>query len=349
MRSYSTDKNIDSIIVLYKNRGNVMETMASISIPAVLKRLDEELGYKKKFITDNILPEWWNKNMSKDPEAKFYALSAISRFFKTNISQLLNDERLNINLQTRYNLKVNKNNFNSDMDKVIAFSGRVAEYIDNYASLKPFVHPQSPIDLRRMILRKNKFVKLEGILEYCWESGIPVIHIENIPQGFRHFDGLAIEINNRHFIIVSRNIKSPAKLTFNIAHELGHIYHNHEGIPDWKVAYDNEDAKEIEATQYALELITGEPDYKPRYSITTATIASMIGADHLINPAFLLLNYAFHTNTWKFLAKHIKFLEKNINATDIIFDYFKKYIDLEDINSNSPDFLRIIKTNAHST
>ena len=145
--------------------------------------------------------------------------------------------------------------------------------------------------LRRALLRESPFVSLEGVLELCWDLGIPVLPITEFPTGTHKMDGLAVTFEGRSAIVLSKPhridgcrkqrhllgsaivLSKPhsysAAMPFVLAHELGHILLGHCGDNGisldkglaWESAPDEAQCERL-ADAFAVELLTGDAEMR---------------------------------------------------------------------------------------
>lgn len=159
-------------------------------------------------------------------------------------------------------------------------------------------------DLREDILNRPdvKWVGLPELLAACWEAGIPVVYLPELPVNGPKMDGMVTVCNGRPVIIITKRPDKAAWVLFVLAHEIGHIGQGHldgaDSIVDEVVSEEaaGDDRQEKEANTYALELLTGVADQRFTGPIVKAEqLASMareIGAARRIDPGHLLLNCA---------------------------------------------------------
>ena len=123
--------------------------------------------------------------------------------------------------------------------------------------------------LRRALLRESRFVSLEGVLGLCWDLGIPVLPITEFPRGTHKMDGLAVTIEGRGAIVLSKPHGCSAAMPFVLAHELGHILLGHcgeDGIAldtglERESAPDEAQCERL-ANAFAVELLTGDAEMR---------------------------------------------------------------------------------------
>src|SRR6185436_7100101 len=88
--------------------------------------------------------------------------------------------------------------------------------------------PTDPDSLRNEILATGaKWISLRALGRYCWEHGVPIIHISDFPEGQTKVDGIALDIDGRPAIVLARNSLKLAWQLFILGHEMGHIGARH--------------------------------------------------------------------------------------------------------------------------
>jgi hypothetical protein len=219
-------------------------------------------------------------------------------------------------------------------------------------------------DIRHEILHQHPFVHLDSLLEFCWSRGIPVLHFADFPtvKGSRKFDGMVIEFDTRPVVVISLNHHSPARLSFIVAHEMGHIYKKHieSGLlVDEVIEFESKDNEEVEANEVAVELLLGKPDisYDTRRPFLTgeqlAEIAYSTSTRDQIDPGVVTLNFAWNKANrattkkdkdivWATASKALKILEKDMSAPEIINSYLRKNLDWEKLSNDNQEYLATI-------
>lgn len=320
-----------------------------------------EVGFPEKFVREKALPDWWDEEFETKPAAVVEAAAYVSRRLNLDIISLLKSE-VAPTFRESCKTKFKRKQGTSDQQILIAhcMAARVAEMLA-YAcvtELQPL--PNSAKCVRDEILKERQYVNLEGLLEFCWSYGIPVVHFNGFPrsQGVCKFDGMAAFFYKRPVIVISLTHHSPARLLFILAHELGHIIKGHvnnNAIVDEEIDPDSTDTDEIEASEFAVELLLGKPDigyYTPRYfkGEELAAYAQDISRRDSVDPGVVLLNYAWikanrtaiqkdKSIIWATASKALKIIEGNVDAPKLINSYARKHLDLDKLDGDSQDYL----------
>jgi hypothetical protein len=231
-----------------------------MKMATLYKRLSE-IGFPPNFVREKALPDWWDEEFEATPGAVVEAAAYVSRRLNLDIASLLQLEVAPAFKQSCHVKFKTQHQTSSQELKVAQYmTARVAEMVA-YACVsecKPL--PESAQLVRKEILKTHNFVNLEGLLEFCWNYGVPVIHFDEFPplKGGRKFDGMVGYFYNRPVIVISLKHYSPAKLLFILGHELGHIIKGHVQealIVDEDIKPESLDSEEIEASEVSVELL----------------------------------------------------------------------------------------------
>lgn len=287
------------------------QTQTKMQMAELYERL-AVIGFPKKFIQQKILPDWWTDEVDETPGVLTEGALYISRRLNLDMQSLLDcklSPEFNSPSQLKFKLKAGTNNHQIAIPHLI--SARIAEMVA-YACNKPY----QPLDnvsvsaIRQDILARQNSVNLQGFLEYCWGRGIPVIHFDKFPPKVRKFHGMASYFCARPVILLSLKAKSPSRLLFIAAHELGHILQGHltqeQPLIDEEISLESPDREELEANEVAGELLLGVAD--KNYSIVQAYTSK-------------------------------QFLEPDANAPQEINRYLKRNLDWEKLGDDNQDYL----------
>lgn len=175
-------------------------------------------------------------------------------------------------------------------------------------------------ELRRSILRTAPYVRLQDICAACWGIGIPVIHLRVFPLTAKHMVAMAVKTESGYAVLVGKDSKTPAPTAFHIAHEIGHIVCGHlaseKAIVDFDdlLAGDSGDQEELDADQFALELLTGqrfprlEFRVPPRNGRELASSVANASLERAIEPGTLALCYGHQTKDWRIANAALKYI-----------------------------------------
>lgn len=164
-----------------------------------------------------------------------------------------------------------------------------------------------PSSIRSSIIEKSKhgWVDFESLLAKCWEVGIPVIYLPDLPVEGRKMQGMVTNVVGRPVIVLSKKDQADW-LLFILAHELGHIARGHlpqtEGgaIVDAEVTADSSsDSQEDEANSFALAVLTPFKGIRIASTVPKAPelaeAAIKFGKAKGISPGHVILNAVRNT------------------------------------------------------
>jgi Zn-dependent peptidase ImmA (M78 family) len=289
-------------------------------------------GLNKKNLA-SLMPEWWSSEIESTPgaaqRAKLYLAKALSLQIKA-FSE--NPPRVAFDLPHEKRFKLSSRTSESDVDVAVALAksaSRIAlSSMDNgYSPL-----PKSAAQIRsKMLASGAPWVGLTQILDLCWSSGIPVLHLASPLLGKKKMDGIAMSIKGRPSIVLS-NVRKQGFLLFHLAHELGHIALGHlsenGAIVDDEITKEEPEegrnSQEIEADRFAIELLTGNADTRlvlPRLikANALADLATRFGTDRQIDPTHVVLNVAHNTqNVFGLCVGAVKAISGSLTDQELV-------------------------------
>lgn len=310
-------------------------TQTTTKMASLYQRLSQ-LGFPQSFIRTQALPEWWDEEVEETPGIEVEAAAYISRRLNLEVRTLLNPHLIPT-FKGEYQGKFKTKPQTQGDSLMIAYSmaKRVGEMVA-YACLSPFKRlPNTPQKIRREILSSQSFVNLEGLINWCWGYGLPVVYFDGFPQTKKvHcFEGMIAYYDERPVIILSLKDGSMARFLLILAHELGHLVQGHlrEGVlVDEEIALDNVDGEEMEANGFAVGLL----EENPIHHSTVNKVLSLKEETHLREE-----NPFKKENPLK-EQKH--FREDNQNAPRLINHYLANHLVFERLDEDSQAYLRLI-------
>lgn len=121
--------------------------------------------------------------------------------------------------------------------------------------------------IRRCIPKLKKALRagdLPRLIALCAKIGIKLVFVENLPAA--SISGAAYRFGGSPVIQLSGKGKTLDKLTYNFFHELGHLYHGHDGIRVDDIEEATETDEEAQADAFAAEVLYSDLkpfDHKP--------------------------------------------------------------------------------------
>lgn len=320
----------------------------TLEMPTLYARLSK-MGFPPTFIQEKALPEWWNSDLEKNPVAVMEAAGYISKRLGLDIASVFNPN-VPIEFKKVNSSKFKKRQTTDEQSLLVAqrLATRIAE-MAGYVSKSPFKGVVADAsEIRRIILKNNPWVDLDGLVKFCWSCGIPVIHFSDFPPKTPKMDGMAAHLNGRPIIVISSGWKFSARLVFVIAHELGHIVFGHvqDGVLiDENILEEITDQEEEEANNFAVKLLFGENEYSWRQmssAVDLARTARKLGNQDQVDPGVVALNYAWQKSNWPIGMSALKIIEPKANASAKINKFLSDNLDWEELDSDSEEYLRLV-------
>jgi Zn-dependent peptidase ImmA (M78 family) len=288
------------------------------------------LGLPKTWVRSHLLPDWWQDEMASVPSSRAQIEFLLARHLRLEPSALRSrSQPLQFKLSSR---KTRFKHHENISDKQLRFAqvlGERVAVIAAQACETPLNLPQTTATIiRQQILATGvPWVSLERILDWCWNAGIPVVHLSHAPQGFRRFDGMAMWPEDRPVIICACNRKPEAWHLFHVAHELGHLALRHVQtcgeLVDVKISRDAQgDADEQAANDFAIELLTGGELFTCASWPTGEVLAHearSLGAQKQIEPGFLALSVSHNAKCY-----HVGSRALSILAPDVFRSFYSR-------------------------
>ncbi|UUE95339.1 ImmA/IrrE family metallo-endopeptidase [Comamonas thiooxydans] len=263
---------------------------------ALFSRL-ESVGIPRGFAR-SALPGWWDDEISDSPSGLQQAQLYLARAFNLDVQTLASPGAVQFrNAQRKYKLS------KGVAEGAVLASAQYATAMAKLALIgceRPQIPlPPSPDALRQACLKYGSTVGLDSLLRYCVDSGVPVLHIENLP-GLKMY-GLVVRHANRYAIVISRK-GAASEILFWLAHEIGHIACGHlqaDGfVADEKINADQSDTDEDQADAFAIWLLNGKDKMQyvhANYALTAEKLAIAViekGNAIGVDPGHIALNYA---------------------------------------------------------
>ena len=336
------------------------------SMATLYKNL-ETIGFDKSFVK-KMLPDWWDGECESNPEGVMEGILYISRRLNLELDSLLDAKstpKFKSSCQPKF--KTSKSTEQKTLRLSYSLASRIAELAaygcnTDYQPIEDIDYIE--IQIRQEILKNRKYVDLEGVLDFCWARGIPVVHFNQLPKKAKKFEGMVAYFDNRPVIIISLNHKSTSKLLFIVLHELGHICKNHikdTYLVDKKIELNSMDKEEIEANQVANKIIFNhsEINYYQNISIPRLTAEHLAklainysSQDEISSPESIIMNYSWHKAedppnnnikhiVWATAHKALKFVGEN-NALKIMNNKFYDNLDWDKLSEDNQEYLKLM-------
>lgn len=274
---------------------------------ARIATLDSKLGAN----LNQFLPYWWENSLNDSPGASQQAIVSMARLLNLDLATVIN-ESVDLSFEKiSCCYKKTKDKKFSDLQAATSLIRSYSKTVSK-ATVNNYIFFSEPDEIRKEILMNGKpWVDFVSLVQYCWSHGVPVIFLPDL-FSLKKMDAVVQKIGERPVIAIAKKCKYDSELLFLLAHEMGHIYHDH--IDNNKVIIDNKVNEqrsgaigndcffdtEKEANNFALSVITGD-EHTSFYSNgkymkgeVLATGAMQKAKEISVDPGHVALNWA-HT------------------------------------------------------
>ena len=325
----------------------------------VWKRLGA-VGFPKAFVQGTVLPDWWDEAMGRTQAGYESTVGLLAtRLGLTHAS--LRDPKAT--LAFRDDAPVCFKLKDGTTTETVSASQSFAVQLARLAlkGVPPRLLPDRTAgEVREEVLGSDRpWIDLEALLDWCWDAGVPVLHIDCRRIGGQTMDAMAVRVEGRHAVVLSRRERSPAKLLFHLAHELGHVQLGHldaDGViadEDISSRADptHRDVQEEEANAFAVTLLTGNPKtvFKLGALSRAATLAKNAQekgvASGVLPASVVLLNTQYlkekkpHINPWPRVSGALKILEPDVDGPSQVNAALRDRLDWSALSDDRADFL----------
>ena len=310
------------------------------------------LGFNTSFLRARVLPDWWADALAENPTNRALAEGAIARHLHFKIADL-RDPNVELSLPKLRSVRL-KRSRNVKYDD-IELAMLVAQHVVNLlAALLPPEKFRGPMDasaIRNKILTRCTCVDLRGLVDFCWDSGIAVVHLGELPKKSKKFSGMALFCKSRPFIVLASGRDSPPWLAFHLAHELAHIMLGHvvEGgdpFADSNIDELDNDEQEREADRYACKILAGQEDPSPKLqkwnAPKLAKVAEDFGQANGVDPGTVALIYGRANGRMPVAQNALKILRRESGGRQMITEALRDRIVMEDLPESTARFLSLV-------
>ncbi|MYM22880.1 ImmA/IrrE family metallo-endopeptidase [Duganella sp. FT135W] len=314
---------------------------------------------KSTGLTDSAIraawPEWWSEAADASPSAQAELRFSLARNLGLDPVTVLDDQFPKFIWDDSAKYKSFKGDDERDKPAITAFGKSVTRMlVKSVAQARPLVGMPAS-QLRQSILRNNQYVGLIELLATLWAVGVPVLHLRVFPLPAKRMSAMATSFQDRHAILLAKDSTYPAAIAFNVAHEIGHIAcghvtagsalidMDHDGVPQ------EQDGEELEADKYALELLTGDPEFqieKQGQGRSARDLAKQVlaaGPEMRIEPGTMALCYGFATGEWPTAQGALGHIYDNaIPAWEVVNKIAMQQMDWTKLSDESTHFLKAV-------
>ena len=318
---------------------------------ASLKRRLASAGFKRDFVRQAILPDWWDEACEQDLSLLPDIDIRVARFLDRPLS-VVQDATVPLRLpqysgaKLRRVRRIDGHRLSSAIHAAIQIAGAVTRCMD-YPAPESARIPVDGLSWRDEIERAADVVLLQDILSDLWERGIPVIPLEVLPVP--SFQGLACTVQNRPMILLGHKHDEPGRVAFIVAHEVSHISSGdctpeHPVVDEEGQILDDSDMEQL-ADKYATQVLVGEnsvptvtgSDYRE-----LAQNAADLESNRGVDGGMIIYAWASRTRDYTRASMAVKALYKDSGAQRLLRDHFEKNVNIEDASETDRALLRCV-------
>lgn len=305
-----------------------------------------------------LLPEWWVPEMEESANGIAELCMLISRRLDVDFASLTKGlvARRDAKAQVAY-----KHASGSDVGALQAATCIATSLSQAVIAALPATTSQLPASAEVLAKRCKELgggiVSLASMVETCWQLGVPVIPLPNLPVGVRKMDGAVIKLGDRLAIVISKKKSSRAWLGFILAHEIGHLARGHLNTSgsiidvslQEQATYETEsgaDRQEREADEFALSLLGGQlvENTVANWSANAAPVSLAVSAKQSaiacgVEPGHLVLRFAFRTKRWAEAMVALNYLQEDGNAELVMQEGLRRHLDMDLVADDMRDFI----------
>ena len=301
-------------------------------------------------------PAWWSDEAGDSVSARAELRFSLARKLGLDPRSLLEDDQPRFVWRDEGKYKRLSTETEQERAAITSFGASIARPLLAAAPEGPSVAGATAQQLRKSILVRQPFVRLVDLLAVCWAAGIPVIHLRVFPLSAKRMCAMAVRVGGRFAVLLAKDAVYPATIAYYLAHEIGHAALGHLSreialvdLQDPLAREGTPDDEELAADHFALELLTGRPDFSVDTDARRFTAGQLAknaiatGTELAVEPGTLAICFGYNTGQWrkasaamKILYGHGKPVWAEVNAVAAT------QLNWEAIPADTADFLRIV-------
>jgi hypothetical protein len=300
-------------------------------------------------------PEWWSDAADASPSAQAELRFSLARNLGLDPLTVLDEQTPQFIWDDSAKYKNFKGDGERDKPAITAFGKSVARMLVKSVEQTVALKGISAAKLRELILKKNQYVGLVELLATMWGVGVPVLHLRVFPLTAKRMSAMVTSFRDRYAILLAKDSTYPAPIAFYLAHEIGHIACGHVEAGSALLDMEEEDVpqekdlEEIEADRYALELLTGDPDFEiekqgeGHNARELAARALELGPQIRVEPGTIALCYGHATGEWGVVQTAMKHIYTNaVPAWEAVNKIAAGQMAWDDLSDENAHFLKAV-------
>ena len=315
-----------------------------------MRRLSRS-GFKGEFVRSAILPEWWDESCINDPAVLPEIEIRVARFLKQSI-QAIRDSSVTLSApvypgaQLRHVRDIDQDRLAPAIHAALQIAGAVNRSLKSPSQAVVPI-PEDVLGWRSQIQQANKAVTLDDLLSNLWNSGIPVLPVDLLPEP--NFQGLACIVEDRPVILLGHKHDAPGRIAFIVAHEAGHIANGDctpgQPVIDEEDDIDDDSSIEQSADLFASRILAGSDTIPELSGETFQELAQQaydlereIGAE----AGFLIWSWARQTKNFAKATMAVKALYRGQGGRAKLRQYFDQFVDVDSASESDRSLLHCV-------
>lgn len=317
-------------------------------------------GFPKSFVT-RLLPDWWDNALFKTSTGAIEFASILKQRLGLDVGFAESGELEVLAPDRRARYKKRAATLESEL-QVCSNLGVAMGKLALFCMEQPAQHlPNDPLMLAKMVRAgsETKDISFQALLDFCWNQGVPVLFLKDLPRGSKRITGMALRIDGSPVIVLGYQSNQNAKQLFVLAHELAHMCLGHvdsagvlidEGIDAITESIEGADgtladAEERQADEFALTLLRNGHLRLPQSKQSPASPAELTmdavsrGRDLGIDPGHIILSYAREHDDWLFGHQALGYLPDQKSALELLHDRFLKNCHVDRLSDDNRAYL----------
>ena len=318
---------------------------------ASLQRRLASAGFKRDFVRQAILPDWWDESGEQDQSLLPDIEIRVARFLGLPLS-IVRDADAPLRsphysgAMLRRVRDIDGDRLSSAIHAAIKIAGAVTRCMDGTPPASVEIPPDGP-SWRSAIERASVHITLEDILGDLWRRGIPVVPLEMLPTP--SFQGLACIVEGQPMILLGHKHDQPGHVAFIVSHEVGHISSG-DCTPEHPVVDEEgliRDDSGIErwADKYATQVLVGAdtaPVVNGNDFRELAQNAANLEIEHGADAGAVIYAWAARTRDYSQASMAVRALYRDSGARRLLRYHFDNNINLEDASETDRTLLRCV-------
>jgi len=302
-------------------------------------------------------PRWWSEEADASSSARADLWFSVARRLGLDPRSLFDEGSLRFLWREEARFKHLSGEGDVERAGITSFGRAVASLlVAATPSSSATIRGVSAQTLRQELLGEDQpFVRLLDLLATSWGVAVPVAHLRVFPWPQKRMAAMTVSVGEHYAILLGKDSLYPAPISFYLAHELGHIALGHVASDRFIVDLEHtslslatDDDEEQAADQFALEVLTGEPDLtvlpdelgaRPSAG-ELARIALEAATALRIEPGVLAQCFGFSTGNWETATGALKAIYSEAmpvwqEVNDLALDELR----VNQLSADSVDFL----------